>query len=142
MAKITRIKAQDPSKPQPKTKKVTPKPNTKSNTKPTAKPNTKSSTKTPKTTNTKVKQVTKSPLKPAKPLKKALTPLAFLGKPFVKLGRYLKNSWREIRQVRWPNRKTTWKMTFAVLLYTAFFILLILVLDIFFSFVFNNILKH
>ena len=130
MAKITRIKAQDPSKPQPKTKKVTPK------------PNTKSSTKTPKTTNTKVKQVTKSPLKPAKPLKKALTPLAFLGKPFVKLGRYLKNSWREIRQVRWPNRKTTWKMTFAVLLYTAFFILLILVLDIFFSFVFNNILKH
>lgn len=130
MTKITRIKAQDPSKPQPKTKKVTPK----SNTKP--------STKAPKTTDTKVKQVTKSPLKPAKPLKKALTPLAFLGRPFIKLGRYLKNSWREIRQVRWPNRKTTWKMTFAVLLYTAFFILLILVLDIFFSFVFNNILKH
>ena len=138
MAKITRIKAQDPSKPQPKTKKVT----QKSNTKPTAKQNTKPSTKTPKTTDTKVKQVTKSSLKPAKPLKKALTTLAFLGKPFVKLGRYLKNSWREIRQVRWPNRKTTWKMTFAVLLYTAFFILLILVLDIFFSFVFNNILKH
>ena len=138
MAKITRFMAQDPSKPQPKTKKVTPK----SNTKPKAKPNTKPSTKTPKTTDTKVKQATKSPLKPAKPLKKALTPLAFLGKPFIKLGRYLKNSWREIRQVRWPNRKTTWKMTFAVLLYTAFFILLILVLDIFFSFVFNNILKH
>ena len=38
-----------------------------------------------------------------------------LFRPFVALGRYLRDSWREIRQVRWPNRKATWKMVLAVL---------------------------
>lgn len=61
-------------------------------------------------------------------------------RPFVYLGRYLRGAWFEIRQVRWPNRKATWKMVLAVLAYTAFFMVLILLLDIFFSWLFNLIL--
>ncbi|MBQ3475949.1 preprotein translocase subunit SecE [Candidatus Saccharibacteria bacterium] len=61
-------------------------------------------------------------------------------RPFVYLGRYLRDSWREIRQVRWPNRKATWKMVLAVLAYTALFILIISLLDLFFTWLFNLIL--
>ena len=39
-----------------------------------------------------------------------------LFRPFVALGRYIKDSFRELRQVRWPDRKSTWKMTFSVIL--------------------------
>ena len=55
---------------------------------------------------------------PEKPLKQVF----ILARPFVALGRYLRDSWRELRQVRWPNRKATWKMTLAVLVYCAIFI--------------------
>lgn len=55
--------------------------------------------------------------------------------------RYLRDSWREIRQVRWPNRKATWKMVFAIFIYAALFIALIMLLDVFFTWLFNLILK-
>ncbi|MBR3252898.1 preprotein translocase subunit SecE [Candidatus Saccharibacteria bacterium] len=61
--------------------------------------------------------------------------------PFVALGRYLKESWQEIRQVRWPNRKATWKMVLAVLAYTALFVLFISLLDLFFTWLFSLIIK-
>lgn len=61
-------------------------------------------------------------------------------RPFVYLWRYLRGAWHEIRQVRWPNRKATWKMVFAVLVYTAFFMILILLLDMLFTWLFNLIL--
>ena len=64
-----------------------------------------------------------------------------LFRPFVALGRYLRDSWREIRKVRWPNRKATWKMVLAVLVYTALFVLIISLLDLFFTWLFNLILK-
>jgi len=64
-----------------------------------------------------------------------------LFRPFVYLGRYLRDSWRELRQVRWPNRKATWKMVLAVLIYTALFVLLISLLDLFFTWLFNLILS-
>lgn len=63
-----------------------------------------------------------------------------LFRPFVALGHYLRDSWREIRQVRWPNRKATWKMVLAVLVYTALFVVIILLLDMFFTWLFNLIL--
>ena len=56
-----------------------------------------------------------------------------LFRPFVALFRYLRDSWHEIRQVRWPNRKATWKMVLAVLVYTALFIVIIMLLDLFFT---------
>lgn len=62
-------------------------------------------------------------------------------RPFVYLGRYLKEAWAELRQVRWPNRKATWKMVVAVLIYTAIFVVFITVLDLFFSWLFNLIIK-
>ena len=63
-----------------------------------------------------------------------------LFRPFVALGHYLKDSWHEIRQVRWPNRKATWKMVLAVFVYTALFMAIILLLDMFFTWLFNLIL--
>lgn len=62
-------------------------------------------------------------------------------RPFVAFGRYLRNSWRELRQVRWPNRKVTWKMVFAVFVYTAIFITFLVALDILFDWIFSLILK-
>lgn len=72
-----------------------------------------------------------------KPLKNVF----ILFRPFVAFGRYLRNSWREIRQVRWPNRKATWKMVLAVFFYCAIFMIFILVLDAFFTFIFNQLLN-
>lgn len=72
-----------------------------------------------------------------KPLKEVF----ILARPFVALGRYLRDSWREIRQVRWPNRKNTWKMTLAVLAYCAVFIVFIMLLDTFFTFLFKTFVK-
>lgn len=64
-----------------------------------------------------------------------------LFRPFCAIGRYFKESWQEIRQVRWPNRKATWKLVLAVVIYAAIFIVLLLLLDLLFSAIFNNILK-
>lgn len=64
-----------------------------------------------------------------------------LFRPFVALGRYLRDSWREIRQVRWPNRKATWKMTLAVLVYVAGFMIVLALLDMFFTFIFDLLFK-
>ena len=64
-----------------------------------------------------------------------------LFRPFVALFRYLRDSWHEIRQVRWPNRKATWKMVLAVLVYTAIFIVIISLLDLFFTWLSSLIIK-
>jgi len=60
---------------------------------------------------------------------------------FVAIGSYFKGAWRELRQVRWPDRKSAWGMTIAVILFTAFFIALIVILDIVFKQLFELILK-
>lgn len=89
----------------------------------------------------------KSDKKPTKKSKnndtteKPLKSVFILARPFVALGRYLRDSWREIRQVRWPNRKATWKMTLAVLAYCAIFMAFILILDALFTFVFEKLLN-
>ena len=66
----------------------------------------------------------------------------FLIAPFVYLWRYIRDSWMELRQVRWPNRKTTWKMVLAVIIYSAFFMVIISLLDLFFSWLFGLILGN
>ena len=73
-----------------------------------------------------------------KPAKKTL----ILFRPFVAFFRYLKDAWKEIRQVRWPSRKATWKMVLAVLVYTALFMVVISLLDLFFTWLFNLILGN
>jgi preprotein translocase SecE subunit len=63
-----------------------------------------------------------------------------LFRPFVAFGRYVKGSWHEIRQVRWPNRKLTWKMTLSVIIYVIIFAVVIMLLDALFAFLFNQLL--
>lgn len=50
---------------------------------------------------------------------------------------YLKGSWRELVMVRWPDRKSTWKMTGALIMFTLFFVVIILLLDYAFQYVFK-----
>lgn len=70
--------------------------------------------------------------------KKRKTPAIL--KPFAAAGRYFKGSWQELRQVRWPNRRATWALTIAVLIFTGFFTLLIVALDAGFEYILNRIL--
>lgn len=58
-----------------------------------------------------------------------------------KIGSYFKGSWFELRQVRWPDRKSTWSLTGAVILFTAIFITIIILLDAGFKSLFNLIVK-
>jgi preprotein translocase SecE subunit len=68
------------------------------------------------------------------------SPIRWLFWPFKQFGLYIVNSWREIVQVQWPDRKLTWKLTFAVIFYTILIALVITGLDALFTFVFNSIL--
>lgn len=58
-----------------------------------------------------------------------------------KFGGYFKGAWRELRQVHWPTRQATWSLTGAVLLFTAFFVVLITLLDAGFKLLFEQILQ-
>jgi preprotein translocase SecE subunit len=58
-----------------------------------------------------------------------------------KIGGYFKGAWQELRQVHWPTRKATWSLTGAVLLFSAFFVILITLLDAIFKFLFEQILQ-
>lgn len=60
--------------------------------------------------------------------------------PFAPVVRYVKGSWYELKQVRWPDRKNTWMMTGALLGFTLFFVVIILLLDAGFSKLFNIML--
>lgn len=123
--------AADPTKPKTQTK------TTETQTK-TTKAQTKQQAKLAKTKAKAAKAKIKAKANtPEKPLKQVF----ILARPFVALGRYLRNSWRELRQVRWPNRKATWKMTLAVLVYCAIFIVFIMLLDALFTFIFDLLLK-
>lgn len=76
-------------------------------------------------------------------VKKVARPLAPIAKPFktrpmrftgrvlatVLLIRYIRNSWRELRQVSWPGRKETFKLTIAVFAFAVIFGLTIAVVD-------------
>ena len=59
---------------------------------------------------------------------------------FVRIGNYFKGAWFELRQVRWPNRRATWALTVAVILFSLFFVLLIVLLDSLFKYLFELII--
>ena len=126
MAKITRIKASDSSS----------KKEEKSEPTITRKKVVVKDKKSEKTKRNKLKkaemQIGKSKSTEKKPF--------ILFRPFVALFRYLHNSWLELRQVRWPNRKATWKMVLAVLVYCLIFVVIISLLDLFFGWLFKLIL--
>ncbi len=78
----------------------------------------------------------KAPTKKQKVNKSDKKRLGFLGS----IGGYFKGAWEELRQVRWPTRRATWGLTGAVLLYSAFFVVLVLLLDAGFKYLFELIL--
>ena len=132
MAKITRIKASDgPSK----------KEDTSDTPAITRKKVVVKDKKTEKTKREKAKADEKM-ISTVEPGKKSEKKPFFLIAPFVYLWRYIRDSWMELRQVRWPNRKTTWKMVLAVVVYSALFMVIILLLDLFFSWLFGLILGN
>ena len=117
MANITRIKASDSGK---------------SPEKPQNKPKDTKKAKAPKDTPKAEKALKKAEKASKKPF--------IIIRPFVYLGRYIKESWQETRQVRWPSRKATWKLFFAILIYTLIFVGIIMLLDALFSWLFSLIL--
>ena len=127
MAKVTRIKASDgPSKKD-------------TDSEPTI-TRKKVAVKDKKTEKAKAAKVRKAEKEVVKNTKKNEKKPFILIRPFVALFRYLRDSWMELRQVRWPTRKATWKMVLAVLVYTALFMIVIALLDLLFGKLFNLIL--
>lgn len=61
-------------------------------------------------------------------------------KPATGLFGYVKGSWQELKQVRWPNRRATWSFTFAVIIYTLFFLIIILIFDAAFQQLFKEVI--
>lgn len=61
-------------------------------------------------------------------------------KPFLLVGGYFKGAWFELKQVHWPTRKATWSLTGAVIAFTGFFVVVILLLDAGFKYLFELIL--
>ena len=43
---------------------------------------------------------------------------------------YFINSWREVRKVKWPDRKTSWKLTLVVVAFSLVFAIFTAALDI------------
>lgn len=103
---------------------------------------------TTKNTDTKVTRITATGSAAKKSTKKPTTPEnspAPTAKkqrrnPLAAIGGYFKGAWYELKQVRWPNRRATWGMTAALLGFTAFFVVFILLLDALFKYVFELIL--
>ncbi len=84
--------------------------------------------------------VKKSAQKPA-PKKKTSESKNPLIRTLRSIGGYFKGAWFELKQVRWPTRSATWGMTIAVIIFSAFFAVLILVLDQFFQYIFKLIIN-
>ena len=124
MAKITRIKASDPGKSSEKAPKKAQKTASKAQK---AKPVPKATAE---------KKPVKKPENKPKTVKTEKKPFILI-RPIVYLGRYIRDSWREIRQVRWPSRKATWKLVLAIFVYTGIFIAIIMLLDALFTWVFG-----
>lgn len=58
----------------------------------------------------------------------------------VRIKDYFAGAWYELRQVRWPDRKATWSMTGALLVFTAVFSIIILLIDAVFKYLFQLII--
>ena len=89
--------------------------------------------KKPATTSTKTVEKSSKPSTKAKrtdnkSAKRTKKPF-ILFRPFIALGRYIRDSWRELRKVEWPSRRATWKMTLAVIVFCVIIGVLVLVLD-------------
>lgn len=62
------------------------------------------------------------------------------GNPLRALTGYFRGSWQEIKQVRWPDRRTTWSMVGALIIFTVALFLVIILLDYGFAWLFKLIM--
>ena len=53
---------------------------------------------------------------------------------------YFRGAWQEIKQVRWPDRRSTWGMAGALIVFTAALFLVIILLDYGFAWLFKLIM--
>ena len=65
----------------------------------------------------------------------------FLGKRRHIIPSYFRNSWRELKQVTWPDRKQTAQLTFAVFVFAMVFGILVAVTDYGLDRIFMNFIK-
>lgn len=115
-----------------------------------AKGSKKSSSSTSATKVTRIKASDSAPVKTKAPATKTNTKTQKTNKPaeaegakrnpLRAFGGYFAGAWYELKQVHWPNRRATWNMTLALIGFTAFFVIVILLLDALFQYVFNLIL--
>ncbi len=110
-----------------------------------------------------VREVAEKSQQPAKPKKQGVlrlaghyiaVPFKSIGRPFKKLGRfkvfrilglvllppYFRNSWKELRQVTWPNRRESWQLTSAVIIFSIIFGVIIALVDYGLDKVFKEVL--
>lgn len=89
----------------------------------------KAEAKANKTPKRRVRRVASTAVKPFRTPAKVLSwpfrtrPIRFIGRVLGRIlwPKYFRNAWAEIRQVTWPSRKDTWKLTFAVLVFAIVF---------------------
>ena len=82
----------------------------------------------------------KMPKKAPKARKEPREPKNPFSKAFFGVIGYFKGAWYELRQVRWPSRKSTWSLTLAVILFSLFFVVIIVLLDLLFKSLFELII--
>lgn len=86
---------------------------------------------------------TKLTSKKVAPKKSTIKQIKATGKkgPMAAFIGYFTGAWYELNQVHWPTRRATWGLTIAVIAFTAFFVIFILLLDIVFKSIFEQLLK-
>lgn len=65
-------------------------------------------------------------------------PVRFIG--LILLPRYIRNSWKELKLVTWPNFKTSRKLTSAVIIFAVVFGIVVAIVDLVFNKLFKNVL--
>ncbi len=138
MANITRIKAKDDGGSKKKEAHSSDEP-AEVTRKVTVKAKNSENKKTKKADREAAKKRNKAEKKAANKDEKPLKECFFLFIPFIALGRYIRDSFRELRQVRWPNRKETWKLVLSVIVYVVLIAGFIMLLDMLFNFIFSQI---
>ncbi len=72
-------------------------------------------------------------------------------KPFKVVGRfvgrylippYFKNSWKELRMVTWPNRRTTYRLTVAVIIFSIIFGVIVALVDFLLDKLFKKVILN
>ena len=138
MANITRIKAKDDGGSKKKEAHSSDEP-AEITRKVTVKAKNSENKKSKKADRAAAKKLDKAEKKASNKDEKDIKEVFILFRPFVALGRYIRDSFRELRQVRWPNRKETWKLVISVIVYVILIAGFIMLLDVLFNFIFSQI---